>query len=203
MAQDGRDQNGFLARFIFAFPEHRRKEGWTSESVAMELHDNYEAIIRKIYNHVQGATDVHKIPFKVTSEGIWAEWKLKNDQYINTTKIESNAQFYSKLEKMCARLALVLNVAYWAAGEQDDLLTISDKAMRGGIELAEYYRYNAQKANIVIKKSSDGRLEVIEQLLLRGVSISKIADEIGISRQAVYNLINENPWLKAIKKAKV
>jgi len=203
MAQDGRDHNGFLARFIFAFPEHRRKEGWISESVDLELHDRYEAIIRKIYNHVQSATDVCRIPFKATSENIWAEWKLKNDQYINTTKIEANAQFYSKLEKMCARLALVLNVAYWAAGEQDNLLGISDQAMRGGIELAEYFRYNAQKANIVIKKSSDDRLEVIEQLLLRGVSKSKIADELGISRRAVYNLLNDNPWLKGIKKAKV
>jgi len=202
MAKDGKADNGFMSRFLFVYPDHKRKEGWIREDVPYKLLEDYEDAVLRIHRYTQASIDGVNIPFTREAEDVWANWKLRNDQMINATDSEQNKQVFSKLEKQCIRLALVLHLSYWSCGEIDNVNALDDTTMANACELAEYFRHMAQKSNITIQKGGDERIEIIEEMLKDGIAKAKIASKLNMHRSMLYRILDNNPWLKEIKKKK-
>ena len=111
---------------------------------------------------------------------------------INTTPDDSPIlEFYPKMQSYCARFALILQMLYWACGE-DSRSEVGLRAVKGATSICEYFLESAEKA---LGKHSDNSAitnEQKKQLVLRnkkitGYSYRQIGDILGVSHGTVGN----------------
>jgi len=147
LAAEGRDSSGFMARILFAFPEKTNKPLWNDKQLS-EAHTNYWAsVLEKLFKEVR--PEKRNLSLKHDAYKLLKNWQHKNAKEVDRLGGGPLAEIFNKAERQCIRLILNLEMLYFACGESvgDE---ISERAVKGGIALIEYYKSCARKVCDVI-----------------------------------------------------
>jgi hypothetical protein len=189
MAKDNRNLNGFIDRILTVIPEYLKVPTWSDVKLEKKYVDNWDEIILNLLG-IQPKSDLSGNPigqvldFNQNAWNIIKRWQAKNAEICNTTENESLAGTYVKLEIYCVRFALILQALYFACGEEP-ISNIGEKAVKGAIKLAEYFRYSATKVNSILTYSKPlDRCPSNKQRLYKALpEIFKTKEAIKLSEQ--------------------
>lgn len=149
MGKGGRNQNGFIDRFLFAWPDDLKVNQWSEMELDETVLADYSLILRNILDQklntdYDGNICPKVIRFSAEAYKVIKEWQKNNADLSNQEDRQEFSGVYSKLELYTIRLSLILQTLYWAACE-DDLQVINKRAVESSIKLIEYFRINAEK----------------------------------------------------------
>jgi hypothetical protein len=135
MASNNRENDGFLARFLFVYPEYPEPKLFTGKQIDTTHSQYYNKLIQNLYNCSDKTLTTSESQIE-----IYKEWQSEKVKECHQDDLETLIQ--SKLETYVWRLALILEMI-----EQTSTNTLShklsDKSLKNGIELVEYFRENA------------------------------------------------------------
>ena len=140
---DGKTESGFIYRWLFAYPDKRTFSRFQDDEIDDEILSRWNTIIdtiRKIrYN---GKTTVIRLsPEAYDLYKQWYNTGRETMEHASTSYIGIT----TKMERYCARFALILEVLRYTCG-QSDLTSISAQSMKDAFKLTYYFIAGAQKA---------------------------------------------------------
>ena len=140
---DGKTESGFIYRWLFAYPDKRTFSRFQDDEIDDEILSRWNIIIdtiRKIrYN---GRTTV--IRFSPEAYDQYKQWYNTGRETMEHAST-SYIGITTKMERYCARFALILEVLRYTCG-QSDLTSISAQSMKDAFKLTYYFIAGAQKA---------------------------------------------------------
>ncbi|MVM33250.1 DUF3987 domain-containing protein [Spirosoma sp. HMF4905] len=160
LAKDGRNQNGFIDRILFAYPDNQLKpydrEGEPDSAVL----EDYKQCIMKLYGLRQesklsdnGNPETRWLPFSPEAFEQMKIWKNRNTDRGNQTENLTLKGIYAKLDAYCIRFALLLELLDWAF-DLSDLTRIRSSTVNRAIQLVEYFRQNTEKVHFVLTEQT-------------------------------------------------
>jgi hypothetical protein len=194
-----KQNNGFIDRILFAFPEKTTCSTWSVEQIGSELIEFYGSVINDLLNR----TSTQEIGFNPEAKAIWQSFyndlhKLIADE--NT--IESTKGMLAKMDIYLARLALTLQMLYFACGEGSDR-EIQEDAMEGSLKLVDYFSDKAVRIREVMRNGNDSSSEyseVAKEMHDEGLSYRQIAKIFNVSKSTVANWSKKYKWLDSKPK---
>jgi hypothetical protein len=192
MAKDGRGTNGFMDRFIFAYPDDLKVIEWQEGELDEQIISGYSRIIRNILDKELNIDQDRNITPKVLRYSAEAykvlkNWQKHNADLSNQADKEELSGIYSKLELYAIRFSLILQVLYWSASE-DDLICINTKAVESAIKLTEYFRVTSEKVyNTIYNGSPIDNLTTIQKDLYNSLP-QEFKTSTGIEIAGFYNV---------------
>jgi hypothetical protein len=97
--------------------------------------------------------DPEVLYFTPEAKELLFKWEKSNVDQCNEVESDVIAGIYSKLEMYIARLALILQLLFWACNESDNQAVGID-AVQGAIQLIEYFKRSAIKVYSIISNSN-------------------------------------------------
>jgi len=193
LAKDDRALDGFMQRFIFAYPDQCIKPDYHEESLGKSYLSFYQKYIETLLKLCGDRKPIH---LSTEAKKVYKDFFNYNTTLINSETNEYIKGVYQKLEIIVLRLALVLHIS----NHVDDGLfdnPIQPETMQHAIEMTEYFRITAKKVNQFIGnpvsktvKIDDGA--VAKYLLKKGnISKSALAAALCTSRSQLNRLINK------------
>ena len=132
----GKIQNGFVDRWLFAYPEKVPYPKFNDVDIDERIAANWTKIIQRILSlPFDGTPKVVKL--SPGAKALYKEWfDNLSDQKNNGGS--SFAGLATKMDRYCGRFALVLEVLKFGCKESK-LLEVSEDSMRGAIALSYYF----------------------------------------------------------------
>lgn len=157
---------GFLDRILFVMPQELKALEWTEMSVNTELKDFYFQFIKKLFDipvETVGGDIVSTIlDFSNEAKEYLISWR--NTTHKTALQENENEYYvgaYGKMDIYVLRFSLILQMMYYAAGEED-MDKVGLRAVKGAICLADYFMQESKKVfDLVFVK--DVRQEMNEQ----------------------------------------
>ncbi len=191
LASGNRDDNGFLYRFLFAFPEDNKTPKISLKNKpSIEFITVYKKILRKLHDIKYSNTeDAKQISFTVEAETIFENFC---NEYLHTKIVNANDEsldsMYSKFRGILARIALVLELLNWASNDYattdgvDEPKFVTVDALDNAIMLIKYYIMTSEKVHSILRYEQlpDKVLRVFE-LRMEGCSYREISRKINIA----------------------
>ena len=154
--EKGRDDDGFVYRFLFCFPSGLKKnEELMVNGISLETKNWYEKLITQLHGiEFDFGERLEPLPHVVTwcKDGFayFQEWYKVNAQLFNGSKNSSEKGVLSKLEGAFPRLALLLELLERQCQNIDGRLEpskicVSKKSCEGAAKLVEYFKFMAAK----------------------------------------------------------
>ncbi len=158
LAKDNRQQNGFIDRILFAFPDNIKKPYWSDIELNSSVIQNWQTIIVNLLSLHVVKDETNNIQpeilrFSRDAKDMLFEWQKKNADQFNNTEDDTISGIYSKLEMYVARFALILELLQWACGEGNKEV-VGVKAVTGAIKLVEYFKRSAIKVYSIISNNN-------------------------------------------------
>jgi hypothetical protein len=159
LGKDDRNKNGFIDRILFSIPENLKKEYWSENSLNSDVTQSWSQIINNLLSLALNYDD-HGNPkpmiigFSSEAKQIMIQWQKENTDLCNLPENEPFASIFSKIEIYVIRLALIMELLYWASGESK-IDVISAKTVKTAIALIEYFKNNAIYVNKYISNNNN------------------------------------------------
>jgi hypothetical protein len=158
LAKESRTQNGFIDRILFVIPDNIKKTYWSEIDLSSAVPGIWQSIISELLNlSIRNDETLNPSPeiLKFTPEAkkILFEWQKRNTDESNDAENEAVSGIYSKLEMYAVRLALILEMMWYACNESDKQ-NVSVTAVKGALKLVEYFKNSAVKVNSIISNAS-------------------------------------------------
>lgn len=136
--EGGRGEDGFLERFLFAWPEPHEIR-WTEIELSDETVRAYESLVANLY---ELGLQSHREPLGVTPQACrgFASWHNKHFEELHDKGKTHLRGFYSKLKGYCARLALI-----HAVSTNPEADSVGEESVQAAIEQTEYFKAQANK----------------------------------------------------------
>lgn len=149
-----RSLNGFIDRVLFVIPDHLKRPHWNEEELSNEIIKNWHRIISNLLSlscPIDQSGNLDPIILKFTPEAkrLFIDWFDRNADLSNESESEVMAGINAKLSQYTLRFALILELMYWACGNSDKTAVGTD-AIKGAIQLAEYFRNTALKVHDIV-----------------------------------------------------
>lgn len=153
--KDGRRLNdGFLDRFLMAWPKEVATR-WTEEAVEPETEAEWSDAVRRLWARPMtqcpdGYGRPWAVDFTPEAKARYAAWFDENCASTRETDFPDEMRGpYSKIRAYCARIALVLEQAWWAfdpgQGHGGDPPPVGLRSVQGAIRLTEYFESHYRK----------------------------------------------------------
>ena len=192
--------NGLTDRFLFVFPKNKKIPEWQlgiDQKQRPDTMNTWSWYVNKVLNiHFQlcedGVTANPKV-LEMTKDAKNYFYCWNNEIIDRVNAIEDDNEVESRQMKLngnAARLALILQVIRWSAGEcQMDAIDLI--SVKGAISLIDYFEesYQRVKACTITEpnsKSSDDWLELVGDTFT-SADAEAAAMSIGLSRRTVYS----------------
>lgn len=188
LAKDNRAENGFLSRFIFAYPDLADKQPYSNKKLNADSLMKYH----KYLNVLTTIPEIVDLKLSNEAELIYANWYNDNAEKTNNEPTGYLKGVYGKLDVISLRLAIVVHGMYLVC-EQNTSTEISATTMQTAIELIEYFRATALKVYhkiFIENRSADiNKKDVIKYLNSTGASQSDIARILKVSQPYVNKIL--------------
>ena len=140
---DGKTDSGFIYRWLFAYPDKRTFSRFQDDEIDDHTMNQWETIIDTIRRiRYNGKTTVIRLsPEAYDLYKQWYNTGRETMEHASTSFIGIT----TKMERYCARFALILEVLRYTCG-QSDLTSISAQSMKDAFKLTYYFIAGAQKA---------------------------------------------------------
>ena len=172
MGKDCRSNNGFVDRFLFAFPKYSTRPHFNQNEVDQSVFTDYDNIINRIllldFKEHEGQDVSNILRFSKEALQAFIDWSKSNTDLINETENDNQKGVYSKLENYVIRLALIMQMLSWACNEADCECVELD-AINSAIKLIEYFRITANRAASLIAPASP--YDALSSLQLKVLSL--------------------------------
>ncbi|NVN96734.1 DUF3987 domain-containing protein [Candidatus Nomurabacteria bacterium] len=194
MAKDDRALDGFMQRFIFAYPDECVKPDYNEAILREQLIAYYKEYIQALLSI---NCDRRPIMLSPNAKLLYKDFYNLNTALFNAETDEYMKAVYQKFEIIVLRLALILHVSKYVLSGQIEQ-PIQPEVMSASIEMVEYFRITAQKVNIQIGQaiSPSGKLDnrsVAKYLMqLKKGTKAAIASVLGTSRSQLDRLLEQN-----------
>jgi hypothetical protein len=135
MIDDGRE-DGFAARFLFAYPDPIPNREWTDDVIGQSI--EYQGICESLW-----MMEPTNEPLRLTplAKNLWVTWVNKHRR---DTPPDNLRPTWSKAEGNCARLALVLCMTRRVCNTTSRD-AIDHQSMSGAVKLIEYFKSHARR----------------------------------------------------------
>lgn len=147
----GKDQDGFLPRILFAYPDGQRKPYHTTVSIGKEWALSYAQVLDRLLNHALpmdgNRPQPRMVPLSEQARVAFMRWDRLNTDRANAAQSDGIAAIYPKLDTYAPRIALVLEMLHLAATGADVPECISGRSMEGALKLVEYFEATARKVH--------------------------------------------------------
>ena len=204
----GKNDNGFIDRFLFVVPDNLKKPKWSEVELADEEIENWSQYIANIVEIEYKLSDdsiviPHVLPFSKSAKKLYIEWQNSYTDYINSLEDEKIASLGSKIEIYLARFALIMQIMKGAVGE-GIASEIDEDSLWRAIKLIQYFQNSNLKAHALIDnddplKSYPGNFQKLYEQLPdsfrthQGVAMAK---DFGISERNFKRLLHKNELFK-------
>jgi len=199
----GKDQDGFLPRILFAYPDDQTKPYHSERSIGKEWALSYAEVLDRLLGlpleTTRSRPAPHILELSEPAHVVFIAWERMNTDRTNAATNEGIKAIYPKLETYVPRLALVLDLLHEAAAGNGMPDRISGAAMKGALELVEYFAATALKVYATLNEEDplgripDERKRVYDALLDNfntGEGV-RIAEEHGMSRRTFMRFLKD------------
>ncbi len=148
-------ENGLLARFLVASPPARTKQ-WTEDGVQYELVSAVrDVFLRLLELDFDLDRRQRRVPVVVSmhdeAKRLWVDHFNSHNAAL-PKQDEALLAAYSKLEETPARLALILHLTRFAAGESVCRSRLDVDSMRAGIALTEWFKREVHRTYALMRR---------------------------------------------------
>ncbi|QIY83034.1 DUF3987 domain-containing protein [Chryseobacterium sp. NEB161] len=155
---NNRKDNGFLDRLLFVVPDNLKKEYWNDKELEDRITDNWDAIISKltqikVLQTENGSVQPDVLTFTHESKRILSDYQRTLTDRSNSAP-DAEAAIYAKIEVYAIRLALILEMSFYACDESNKK-NIGTKAVEGAIKLCEFFLENAFNVHSILNGNSN------------------------------------------------
>jgi hypothetical protein len=187
--------NGFMDRWLFAFPDSVPYPEFSEEEINPDVVKSWARIIKTIHNlEYKGISKV--LTFTEQAKKAYTDWFNQLSRQKNHSG-PAFAGMSTKMERYCARFALLLEVMKYGCGDSD-LTDISLESMKGAICLSYYFMGTALKAQKKFSYSPVNDLNNKQKQIYTNLPISfttkeglEVSDECGMPERTF------KTWLKS------
>jgi hypothetical protein len=149
--------NGFLARFLFSFPDDSQKLEHKNDKPAPIFREKWAWMVQLIASiQPDDLNQPHLVQLSVKAQQLYAEFYNRNAEEINQCDDEVTEAILGKFDTYCLRIALALEIMSWAEewmkmglaevpNDERDYITVGTTSMQGAIKLCRYFRATALK----------------------------------------------------------
>lgn len=157
LAGENRDKDGFMFRLLYAFADSVEKEEWIDEEIDTSLLREYDSIIERIYGiPYESEADCMILSFSSAAKPLWVKFfnQIKSEEAKAKKKGDDvKVSILGKLIQQTARLALILEMLFYGCNESGGH-EISEKAVKGAVKLAYYFKFTSELAFQLAKEIS-------------------------------------------------
>ncbi len=155
-------ESGLLARLLFAMPPRKPKR-WTEAELDPDTEAAVAAVFDRLYTLMPETDDdgddrPRLVTLALDGKASWVRFYNEHarDQ-VNLSGDEAAA--WSKLEGGAARLALVVHLTRWAAGDTTlgDAARVDEASIAAGVVLARWFGDEARRVYAILAESDDDR----------------------------------------------
>lgn len=194
LAKDGRAHDGFMQRFIFAYPDQVLKQDYNEDILGDQYQSYYNDYILRLLS-----TSGYRNPVLLSDEAKqhYKEFFNDNTKLVNEESCEYTRAVYQKLEIIVLRISLILHASNHVYDGQFDH-PIQAGTMQAAIEMTEYFRITAKKVQQQIGINSINSVKidtqsVAEFMMSKGrITKSALAEALGTSRSQLDRLLEKS-----------
>lgn len=208
----GNDQDGFLPRLLFAFPDEQAKPYHVTTSMDPAWSEQYTELLGKLLAIPMATEDgkpvPHMVPLSTHALEAFTAWDKLNTDRTNSTDAEGIASIYPKLECYVHRFALVLEILHALCAEDGSgkVQSIGRAAMEGALKLVEYFEATARKVHFqlfeadAVDRLDDGKRRIYAALpnTFANADGWKIASALGMKDRTFRRWLNDGKLFKRI-----
>lgn len=153
-------EDGLAARLLLAMPPRRGKR-WTEA----ELSDTDQQLLTGVYDRLQelepetgddGDTYPRTVTLDAQAKQAWITFYNSHAEEQEDLSGALSAA-WSKLEGYCARLALILHLSRWAAGEDVNPDRVDPESMEMAIALTNWFKGETHRVYAVLSETDEDR----------------------------------------------
>lgn len=146
----GNISDGLTERFLYAYnsrPFKAMSFDTVDDSVIYHYNNTMQKLIELDFHYNQfGEVEPLQIPFTETAFAQYLAYSEQLADRVRESETELSRTVITKMQNFCPRLALVLQMLYYACNE-DVNTYIGDRAINGAIQLMDYYIASSLKAH--------------------------------------------------------
>lgn len=172
-------ENGLAARLLVAMPPRKPKR-WTEAGISPSDERPLAEVFERLYSlqpntNADGEPQPVLVRLNEAGKHAWIEfYEQHSEEQAELTGDLSAA--WSKLEGYAARLALVVHLVRWAAGDPTvaDADRVDDTSINAGVKLSRWFGYEAQRVYAMLDETDEQRedRELVEWIRHKGGSVS-------------------------------
>jgi len=212
LASDGRENNGFLDRILFAIPDNLKKEYWDDREVALNVIDGWTKAITKLLaipdlSDSKGIITPNVLNFSPEARHLLKQWQVENTDEANESDDEIIKGLHSKMEIYILRFCLILEMAKFSCDESAKIEISLDSA-KGAVKLSEYFYNSTIKvysiiSNIKVRDRVLSKTHELHRILPERFTTEEglhIAKSIGISKRTFQRHLTNKVLVKKISR---
>lgn len=196
--------NGYLARWLFVFPDNKICSEYSDKTVENSIVNRYDKFIR--YIHENSSLSAYTVTYSPDAKRMYADYYNLLQKKATQASDSYEAGIYGKLQIHVQRWALVTYVA--RVFELSEGTTITGDIMKYSIECMTYFEYTALKVrnlilnsrNTVTRNKGLTKENILQELVKSypkaGENKQALADLIGVSRSQVSRSLNKDAMLR-------
>lgn len=187
---DKREDNGFIDRMLFAFPDTQEAPMWIDEQLSPDVFAEYQGIISKLFELNEEA---------ILLLGNCQQVKKYYNDIIDRANKTTDEQLKGLLHKVpthFARIALLLEMLEYACNEIDKpnhLDSFQPGTITSAIQLTEYFISTAKKVRRYSMPLAPDEVYRVADLIRDGCSYSQISAELQISKGTITKMKKKHP----------
>lgn len=191
----GKEDNGFLDRFLFAFPDGVKKPYPRSVYLDPVIEGKYKHYITRLLS-LDGPIELE---YTQTSSEIIERWVRANIDKQNATEEDAERAIRAKYDIYIHRLALIMQMMQYAvSGYDNDCTRISDRSAQGATQLADYFLSMAEKIRLKPKSELlSGKWKEVFDMLPIDQGEFSTSDFLGLTASFEINERTAKRWIKA------
>ncbi|QDT75577.1 YfjI family protein [Lacipirellula limnantheis] len=171
-------QDGLCARLLLAMPAPRPVR-WTEATVDPAIEAKLGDVFDRFLSleaavDAEGNPEPYPLDLTPEAKAVWIDWYNRHREE-SADLGDDLAAAWSKLEAYAARLALIVQLSAWAAGDDAAAGAAVDEAsMRAGIALADWFGLEAKRVYGLFGENDQERetRELVELILRKGGAIT-------------------------------
>ena len=180
-------ENGLLPRFLIAYPPEKQRT-WCDDGIDRQTVENAAEVMRRLYEldfeHDRfGEPAPALLKLSSNAREVWIQFYNS----INAERMELGERLgsaWTKLENYAARLALVIHLSRWAAGDDVDPREVDADSLNAGILIARWCCHETTRVYQMLSETEQQRhaKEVVEFIQRKGGAVSPRDLISGIAR---------------------
>lgn len=196
----GKTENGFIDRWLFAFPEKVKAPKFKTGRQMPEIVKMWNDVINRILE-IEYDSEAEPIILTEEAERVYANWY----DALAEKKYHADATFRrasTKMERYLIRLAIVLEALRYGAGGEP-VKEISAWAIKGAIDLVYYYLSCGMKARKRFKTGPLESLTDLQRMIYMDIPVKfetkegiEIAQEHGMSERTFRYWLHTDFFIK-------